>query len=107
MRLHSAISSLYMMRITIRATTLFCHASIIQDFKQKLYSHTVCVSPEPILFMMFNMKSISVAFPQHTHYDNICIVNAFYKVVNEELGHANVFTLVWDLYFEVNNSKWQ
>ena len=45
-----------------RATTLFQNASIIQDIKQKVYSHALCVSPEPILFNMFNMKSISIVF---------------------------------------------
>ena len=71
------------MRITILATTLFYDASFIQDIKQKLYSHNVCVSSEPILLMLFNMKSIAIAFPQHTNDDNICIINAFYEEVND------------------------
>ena len=66
-----------------RATTLFYNTSIIQDIKQKVYIHDLCVSPEPILFMIFNMKSISISFPKHTTYGDIHITNVFYQVVKE------------------------
>ena len=39
--------------------------------------------PEPILFMMFNIKPIFIAFPKHTTYCDIRITNVFYQVVNE------------------------
>ena len=36
--------------------------------------------------MMFNMKSISIAFSRHTNYGNICIINVFYQGVDEGEG---------------------
>ena len=85
-----------------RATTLFYNASIIQDIKQKLYSHTLFVSPEPILF---DMKSIPNAFPQHTkNYSDIHIIIVFYKVADEGraiISHVNAFTCTLDLLFEL------
>ena len=35
------------------------------------------------LFMMFNMKSIAIAFPQHTNYGGIHFFNVFFQVTDE------------------------
>ena len=70
-----------LLEITCRGS--YHNLSIFQDIKQKAHSHNVYVSPEPILFMMFNMKSISIAFPKHTNYVDICIINVFYQEVEE------------------------
>ena len=35
------------------------------------------------LFMMLNMKSIAIAFPQHTNYGSIHFINVFYQVTDE------------------------
>ena len=75
--------------------------------------------------MMFNMKSIALAFPQHTNYGGIHFINVFYQVTDKRraitspLGCANVFTCARDLYdlskhfqvavvlssFQLHNSK--
>ena len=77
-------------------------SSIIQDIKQKLYSHNFCVSPESTLFTMFNMKSISIAFPQwYLHYQ--CILPSSRWGDNyrhsHQLSHANAFTWALGLYY--------
>ena len=108
MKLHSSISSLYMLSISIRlvmihqATTLFYNVSIIQDIKQKQYSHK-CVSPEPILFMIFNMKSKTIAFPQHTNYGAIRISNVSYQVVNEGT-YIGLLSVLFKLTFPSGSS---
>ena len=36
--------------------------------------------------MMFNMKSIAIAFPQHTNYGGIHFINVFYQVTSHLLA---------------------
>ena len=86
-----------------RATTLFYNASIIQDIKQKQYSHNLCVSPEPIFFMMFNMKPITIAFPQHTNNGVIRISNVSYQVVNDR-ANMDLLSVLFKLTFPSGSS---
>ena len=48
-------------------------------------AHTVIiyVFRQSPFFMMFNMKSIAIAFPQHTNYGGIYFINVFYQVTDE------------------------
>ena len=90
------------MSITVRLVMVELITYLTMHIKPKVYSHNLCVSPEPILFMMFNIKSKSIAFPKHSTNGDIRIIIAFYAEsyhLSHQLGHTNAFTWPCDLYY--------
>ena len=76
---------MYMLSITIRFVMIeLLLYFIMQVLSCKTHIVIFLCFARVHLFMMFNMKSIAIAFPQHTNYGGIHFINVFYQVTDEE-----------------------